>query len=181
MRTSKTRPAGPAGRPARTVAHDTVVAVLRAADLVRRQTAAIVEPAGITVQQFNVLRILRGADAAGAGGLPTLEVGSRMIEQTPGVTRLLDRLEAKRLVSRERCAADRRQHLCRITPLGLDVLAGLDRAILEGSRQILVGLTSRQQGALVDLLRAVVGAHEGSSRPGGTSAGQSDTSVTKRG
>jgi len=180
MRTAKSRPAGPAGRPPRSAAHDAVVAVLRAADVVRRQTAAIVEPAGITVQQFNVLRILRGAEAAGRGGLPTLEVGSRMIEQTPGVTRLLDRLEAKRLVSRERCAADRRQHLCRITPLGLDVLAGLDQAIFHSSRQVLIGITSRQQGALAGLLGAVMAAHDRGSRPGGTSAGQPDTTVTKR-
>ncbi|HNV04034.1 MAG TPA: MarR family transcriptional regulator [Vicinamibacterales bacterium] len=140
---------------ARHQAHRTVVAVLRAADLLRRRTAAIVEPAGITTQQFNVLRILRGARAGGEDALPTLEVGSRMIEQTPGVTRLLDRLEAKGLVSRRRCPEDRRQHRCRITPRGLGLLAALDDPILEDSRQALRRLTARQQAALAGLLDAV--------------------------
>ena len=49
-----------------------------------------------------------------------------MIEQTPGITRLLDRLEAKALVRRERCAKDRRQHLCWITPDGAALLEQLD-------------------------------------------------------
>ena len=74
--------------------------LVRTADLVRRVLDAVVEPHGITLQQYNVLRILRGA---GAEGLPTLEIGERMIEQAPGVTRLLDRLEAKGLVRRQRC------------------------------------------------------------------------------
>ena len=79
-------------RPFQSAGHEAVLGLLRTADLVRRLGTALVEPYGITLQQFNVLRILRGA---GGDGLPTLEVASRMIEQTPGVTRLLDRLEAK--------------------------------------------------------------------------------------
>ena len=78
-------------RPFQSPAHEAVLGLMRTADLVRRQAAALIEPHGITLQQFNVLRILRGA---GGEGLPTLEVAERMIEQTPGVTRLLDRLEA---------------------------------------------------------------------------------------
>jgi DNA-binding MarR family transcriptional regulator len=149
-----------AGRQDAHVAHSAAVSLLRAADLVRRRTAAVVEPRGITVQQFNVLRILRGAIAAGGSGLPTLEVGARMIEQTPGVTRLLDRLEAKDMVRRERCRDDRRQHLCQITPKGLEVLEALDEAILAGSRASLRGLTPAQQEELLNLLDAVRAAHE---------------------
>ena len=63
---------------------------MRAADLVRRRVTCVLEPHDITGQQYNVLRILRGA---GAEGLPTLEIAQRMIEQTPGITRLIDRLE----------------------------------------------------------------------------------------
>jgi hypothetical protein len=74
-----------------TGARDTVVALLRAADRVRRRAARIVEPHGITLQQYNVLRIL---ESAKEDGIPTLEVAARMIEETPDVTRLLDRLEA---------------------------------------------------------------------------------------
>src|SRR3954469_12277006 len=110
-------------RPFQSPAHEAVVGLLRTADLIRRHAAALVEPHGVTVQQFNVLRILRGA---GTDGLPTLEVAERMIEQTPGVTRLLDRLEAKELVRRQRCPKDRRQHLCWITEKGLSLLEKLD-------------------------------------------------------
>lgn len=54
-----------------------------------------------------------------------------MVEQTPGITRLLDRLEAKSLVRRERCPRDRRQVLCQISDLGLSLLASLDEPLLE--------------------------------------------------
>src|SRR6202165_2131340 len=87
--------------------------LLRTADAVKRSLAQVIEPYGITPQQYNVLRILRGA---GEEGLPTLSIGERMIEQTPGVTRLLDRLEAKGLVARCRGESDRRQVFCRLTP-----------------------------------------------------------------
>jgi DNA-binding MarR family transcriptional regulator len=129
--------------------------MLRTADLLSRQTAAVVEPFGITAQQFNVLRILRGAGLAGTDGLPTLEVGERMVEQTPGVTRLLDRLEAKGLVRRQRCPKDRRQHLCWITQKGTDLLAQIDAPILASSRAAMKGLTTDQQTALVGLLDAI--------------------------
>ena len=99
-------------RPFPSAGQECVVSVMRTADLLRRRGAAFLEPFGITVQQFNVLRILRGG---GPNGLPTLEVGARMVEETPGITRLLDRLESKGLVRRQRCPKDRRQHLCWIT------------------------------------------------------------------
>src|SRR5258706_12493191 len=74
---------------------EAAVALLRTADVIRRLFGAVVEPKGITVQQYNVLRILRGA---GEPGLPTLDIAERMIETTPGITRLIDRLETKKLV-----------------------------------------------------------------------------------
>ena len=95
------------------------MALMRAADRVRRRAARIVEPHGITLQQYNVLRIL---EAAKEDGVPTLEVAARMIEETPGVTRLLDRLEAKAYIRRQRCPRDRRQHLCWLSGEGARVL-----------------------------------------------------------
>src|SRR6266498_2157591 len=99
-----------------------VVALLRTTDLLRRVLSEVAEARRNTLQQYNVLRILRGA---GDEGLPTLEIGERMIEQSPGITRLLDRLEAKALVRRKRCLADRRQVLCWITAEGLALLTTL--------------------------------------------------------
>ena len=130
---------------------------MRTGGLVRRVIASVVEPHGITQQQYNVLRILRGA---GEKGLPTLEIADRMIEETPGITRLIDRLELKRLVTRERSATDRRQVFCRITPDGLTLLARLDEPIAEAEREALGILSERQLTQLLSLLdRARGGLH----------------------
>src|SRR5213078_2794277 len=115
-----------------------MVALIRTADVVRRAVGDVVEPHGITAQQYNVLRILRGA---GQDGLPTLEIAERMIEQTPGITRLIDRLESKRLVERERSSIDRRCVYCRITKAGLDLLARLDAPVQDASGLSLQSLT----------------------------------------
>jgi MarR family transcriptional regulator, organic hydroperoxide resistance regulator len=128
---------------------EATVALLRTSDLVRRNVAAVLEPHGITVQQYNVLRILRGA---GEKGLPTLEIADRMVEQTPGITRLIDRLELKRLVSRERCLTDRRQVFCRITPEGLALVASLDKPMLESEMSTLSALNQNELASLIELL-----------------------------
>jgi len=144
-------------RPFQSPAHEAVVALMRTADLVRRQVAALVEPYGITPQQFNVLRILRGA---GGDGLPTLEVADRMIEQTPGVTRLLDRLEAKEMVRRQRCPKDRRQHLCWIAPKGLAVLQKLDAVSARAQEETMKGLRAKDRVTFIRLLAAIRAAHQ---------------------
>jgi DNA-binding MarR family transcriptional regulator len=144
-------------RPFQSAAHEAVVGLMRTADLIRRQAAALVEPHGITPQQFNVLRILRGA---GDEGLPTLEVAERMIEQTPGVTRLLDRLEVKELVRRQRCPKDRRQHLCWITGKGLALLEKIDAVAPRANEESMKGLKQKDRIALIRLMDAIRAAHQ---------------------
>jgi MarR family transcriptional regulator, organic hydroperoxide resistance regulator len=136
-------------RPFPTRSDEAAVALMRTADMIRRAVAAVVEPAGITPQQYNVLRILRGAADA---GLPTLEIAERMIEETPGITRLIDRLETKGLVSRERCATDRRQVFCRITAAGLDLLERLDEPIRQADTEALQSLGNHDLEQLIALL-----------------------------
>jgi DNA-binding MarR family transcriptional regulator len=136
--------------PSRT--QEAVVALLRTSDVIRRRVAAVIGPHGITMQQYNVLRILRGA---GTAGLPTLEIAERMIEQAPGITRLLDRLEAKSLVRRERCPSDRRQVLCWITPAGEDLLARLDPVVDAADASVVASLAADDLGTLLRLLDAV--------------------------
>lgn len=140
------------GKPFRSRGQQVVVALLRTADLVRRGLGQVLEPYDITPQQYNVLRILRGA---GEHGLPTLEIGERMIEQAPGITRLLDRLEAKALVRRERCPQDRRQVLCWLTATGLDVVQRLDRPIDAADAEAVAMLAPEDQDRLLRLLDAV--------------------------
>src|SRR6266516_6153402 len=126
--------------------------LLRTADAVKRSLAQVIEPHGITPQQYNVLRILRGA---GAEGLPTLTIGERMIEQTPGVTRLVDRLERKGLVARTPCPKDRRRVFWRITPKGLDLLKELDDPINRWDVQAVSVLLPSELDSLINLLDRV--------------------------
>jgi DNA-binding MarR family transcriptional regulator len=104
---------------------------------------------GITSQQYNVLRILRGA---GPGGLPTLDIAERMIDHTPGITRLLDRLEVKKLVRRERPSGDRRQVLCYVTKAGLELLSELDTPLKNQANQALRMLNDSELDELIRLL-----------------------------
>lgn len=110
-------------KPFHSLRHEAVLGLLKTTDLVRRVISGVVEPAGITMQQYNVLRILRGS---GNKPLPTLEIRKRMIEQTPGITRLLDKLENRGWVTRNRHDGDRRQVLCLITPIGKRLIDSLD-------------------------------------------------------
>ena len=139
-------------RPFRSRQQEAGIALVKTADHVRRHFARVIEPHGITLQQFNVLRILRGA---GPAGMPTLEIARRMIERTPGITRLLDRLEAKRLVRRQRCATDRRQVLCWIDPPGLELLDALEEPVERADHTAVRGLAERDLTHLIRLLDAV--------------------------
>ena len=133
-------------------APETAIALLRAADSVRRAAARVVEPHGVTWQQYNVLRILEGA---GQDGLPTLEVAARLIEETPGVTRLMDRLEAKAFIRRQRCPQDRRQHLCWLTGDGAQILARLTPAIVVALERTFGRFDRHKRQQLIAVLDAV--------------------------
>jgi DNA-binding MarR family transcriptional regulator len=128
-------------KPFHSLGQEAYLALLRTADDMRRRVSLVLEPAGVTLQQYNVLRILRGA---GKDGLPTLAIGGRMIERTPGVTRLIDRMEEKGWVIRERCTEDRRRVWCRITEKGLKLIEPLDAPV----------------NAVDDLLEEVLDQHE---------------------
>ncbi len=126
--------------------------VLETAELLRRHFARVIEPHGLTLQQYNVLRILRGALP---GPLPTMEIGDRMIERTPGITRLLDRLDAKGLVRRERCEEDRRQVLVSIGDAGLALLGELDGPVGDADEEALAMLEDGEVDRLRRLLDRV--------------------------
>jgi DNA-binding MarR family transcriptional regulator len=136
-------------RPFTSKGEEAGVALMRTADLLRRNLTTILAPHDLTEQQYNVLRILRGA---GERGVPTLDIAERMIEETPGITRLIDRLEAKKLVSRERCTVDRRRVYCRITKTGLELVNALDRPVLDGVEAAMSGLKKRELTELLGLL-----------------------------
>jgi DNA-binding MarR family transcriptional regulator len=133
---------------------DAVVSILRTANYLDRFCSPVFTQHSITSQQFNVLRILRGA---GLGGLPTLDIAEKMIEQAPGITRLLDRLEGKKLVRRERPSDNRRQVLCYITKPGLDLLQELDTPVRNKVNQALHRLDESEIEELMRLLELARG------------------------
>lgn len=131
---------------------EATVGVLRTADVLRHRLDGVFAPRGLTAQQYNVLRILRGAHPE---PMQTMEIAERMIERTPGITRLLDRLESKGLVERRRRADDRRCVLRSITPEGLELLAALDEPVAEVNREAMGMLSSEQAERLIELLDAI--------------------------
>ena len=133
---------------------DAVVSILRTANHLDRFCSPVFDQRGITSQQFNVLRILRGA---GLGGLPTLDIAEKMIEQAPGITRLVDRLERKKLVRRERPSDNRRQVLCYITKPGLDLLQELETPVRNKVNQALRRLDESEIEELIRLLELARG------------------------
>lgn len=136
-------------RPFRNAAVEATLGILRTATQIRRQFAQVVDPSGITPAQYNVLRILRGA---GAAGIPTLVVRDRLLEEAPGITRLLDKLEVAGLVRRERATPDRRQVMCYITPKGLALLKKLDPIIGTVEERCGVALSAPELRVMIDLL-----------------------------
>lgn len=128
-------------RPFASLRGEAAAALLRTGDLARRYYEELVTPFGITFHQYNVLRILRGA---GPAGLPTLEIAARMIEQTPGITRMIDRLVAKRLVERRRPEDDRRKVFCAVTAEGLALLRQLDQPLDEWDDALMDGFGDPQ-------------------------------------
>ncbi len=140
-------------KPFGSLGQEAVIALWIAADHVRRPFETLLAQHGeLTLQQYNVLRILRGA---GERGLPTLDIAERMIERTPGITRLVDRLEKKGLVERQRSTEDRRQVVVRLTRAGRDTLAPIDRAIDKLDAEVLGKLTQTELKQLLKLLERV--------------------------
>ena len=140
-------------RPFRSAGQEAIVALFLASEALKNRVAKVIAARDdITLQQYNVLRILRGA---GADGLPTLEIVERMIEQTPGITRLIDRLEAKRFVERYRLERDRRQVWCRLTAGGAALLADLDAPMDALDSTALDCLSAREVTTLIGLLARI--------------------------
>lgn len=126
--------------------------ILRTAAFLRRFYADLFDQRDITYQQYNVIRILRGA---GPEGLPTLEIVERMIDQTPGITRLLDRLEKKQLIRRERPADNRRKVICYVTEKGLGLLREMDPELQERVRAAARCLTGAETEKLLSYLERI--------------------------
>jgi DNA-binding MarR family transcriptional regulator len=139
-------------RPFHSAKAEIAVSILRTAALIERHFAQVVARTGLTTQQYNVLRILRGA---GHEGLPTLVIRDRMIHEAPGITRLLDKLEKAGLARRERTSSDRRQVFCYITEQGLAIVDELDEEMRDADDVAVGNLSEPEQKQLLKLLEGV--------------------------
>ena len=144
MRSAKPKPGAPLSPEIRLF-----VALLKAADALGQEAEQVVKTAGLTGTQYNVLRILRGSEPV---GFACNEIGGRMISHDPDITRLLDRMEKRGLITRERQTQDRRVVKTRITAQGLSLLKTLDQPVRELHQRQFQHMTARQTKTLATLL-----------------------------
>jgi DNA-binding MarR family transcriptional regulator len=146
----------PRPRPARAslpLEDQTFIALQKAADALGLQAEQLVKANGLTGAQYNVLRILRGAEPEGLG---CSSIGERMISHDPDMTRLLDRMEKRFLITRQRQKDDRRVVKTRITPEGLTLLKRLDQPIRELHKRQFRHIAAGQLKALIETLDQIV-------------------------
>lgn len=151
-------------RPFDRLEREVAVTLLRTGDVLRHAVESALRPWGVSPEQYNVLRILRGAKG---GAYPVLEIARRMVARSPNVTRMIDKMVAKGLAARERAEGDRRVVRISITPEGRRVLAGLDQAVnrLLDRFSFLSGAEMKKLLAQLDAVRERLGvptAREGS-------------------
>jgi DNA-binding MarR family transcriptional regulator len=139
-------------RPFPSAAAEALLSILRTAAVLDHELADALKPFGITPTQHNVLRILRGA---GQGGLCGREVAERMIASVPDVPRMLERLEAMHLISRERDPDDRRHVTARITPAGRQLLAKVTPELEVVQERRLGQLSKRTLTGIIEGLAAI--------------------------
>lgn len=125
------------------------VELILTADRLSRGPARLLRSEDLSAAQYNVLRILRGAP----DGLLCGEIANRMISRQPDVTRLVDRMQNRGLLSRIRPVGDRRRVVVQIAAEGLNLLERLDEPICRIHREQLGHLNARQMGQMLELLR----------------------------
>ena len=129
--------------------HKAFLNILFTANWFRTQQMRLLADAGISPQQYNILRILRGARG---DRMSMQQVKARMIERSPNATRLTDKLIAGKFVQRDRCEEDRRVVYVSITPAGLDLLTRLDRRIRPVMRELEERVGNAEAAALNQVL-----------------------------
>ena len=140
------------GRPFASSAQEATVALLRTASVVSRVIARRLEPWGVSMAQYNALRIIRGA---GPAGIATLAIRERMIEEGTTITRIVDRLEEAGLIRRDRTGSDKRQVFCIATAAGKRLLDEADPVIDAADAAAMDALSTEQVRAFIALLDAV--------------------------
>ena len=139
-------------KPFRHVEEEVFLNLQRTADALMQEITDILKPFGLSPTQYNVMRILRGA---GDAGITCKEIGARMITRDPDITRLLDRLERRHLVTRNRAKEDRRFVSIHITNEGLSLLKELDDPIAQRQLDLMGHMDKQQLYRMVELLETI--------------------------
>ncbi len=139
-------------KPFEAVEQEVFLNLMKTAEYLAHPFQQLFKTVGLTDSTYNVLRILRGH---GASGVPCHEIAEQMVSFDPDLTRLLDRLEASKMVKRERSSTDRRVVIAHITQEGLNLLSQLDQPVLELHRQQLQHLSAAKLRSLIELLEEI--------------------------
>lgn len=139
-------------KPFSSIQEEVVLSLVRTADEVLAPLTAVLREVNLSLSQYNILRVLRGSED---DGLPCGEISERMVRRDPDLTRLLDRLEARKLISRSRGTTDRRVVLSSITDEGRELLAALDEPIRSATKEALAHVPTERLALLRDLLEEV--------------------------
>ncbi len=123
--------------------------LMRTSDCLERALERKIRPWGVTATQYNVLRILRGAQPE---GLTCAAIGRRMIAAEPDITRLLARLKARKLVRQRRDQQDRRVVWTQISEAGMELLQSMEPVIQRAPRELLDHMSATQLAQLSRLL-----------------------------
>jgi len=125
------------------------LSIIRTAEALSWGISETLKGADLTPAQYNVLRILRGAAPE---GVTCGQISERMVTKDSDITRLLERLDTRGLITRERAAQDRRYVTVSITPEGLDLLTSLDEPIAQCHQRQIGHLGKERLASLGKLL-----------------------------
>ncbi len=132
---------------------DAFVGLMQAGNTAFVQLSDLLSREGLTVQQFNVLRILRGQK----GNPITLQaITEKMIHSNSNTTRIVDKLLQKKLVSRNLCKSNRRKLDISITSAGLDLLANLDPVVAKQEQNFFKELTQDEMARILSYVEKLI-------------------------
>jgi DNA-binding MarR family transcriptional regulator len=129
--------------------HEAMLNVVVTSAWLLNELSAAMSPFGVTPAQFNVLRILKGSHPE---ALTCSEIGNRLLDRTPDVTRLLNRLEKNGLITRTRAEYDRRVVRVGIAVDGLRLLEEINPVVAQRQEKLMSALTEDEKRLLSDML-----------------------------
>jgi DNA-binding MarR family transcriptional regulator len=138
-------------KPFTSVEQEAMLAIMRTSDLLENRLARLLRDYGLTMSQYNVLRILRGEGKP----MPCLEVAQRMIQVAPAITRVVDQLLALELITKTQSEEDRRIFTIELNPAAGRLLAKLDEPVLQLHASLMRGAKKSDLKSLIHTLNQI--------------------------